>query len=44
MAYNAFLQYINRKNKHTEKFQSLEYIENIHTENNLANDAEDNLD
>ena len=38
MAFHAFLQYINRKNKYTEKFSSLEYIENIHSANNLEND------
>lgn len=44
VAFNAFLQYINRKNKHTEKFSSLAYIENVHMANNLANEAEDSLD
>jgi len=42
IAHHAFLQYINKQNKYSDKFQPLSYIENMHVQNNQAiEDIED---
>jgi len=35
VCHHAFLQYINKQKKYSEKFQPIGYIENVHKENNF---------
>ena len=39
VCHHAFLQYINKQKKYTDKFQPIGYIENIHKQNNSMDDS-----